>query len=255
MDLNIDTIQIIIQKREPVEFHFHNLEKGKDGFVLFTEGSVRFLRRGREPELLNRGDLVLLRKGEEYRFSTDAPCAYVTAEFSFSPDCGKTLEQLPGRVAASRELQRKILEAETLWQARRWDHPIAARILLLEIYREILRQTCISSGPSEKIVSAAKDYLHSHFRENFSTAAIAAHCGVSLSHLRAVFGKETGMSITEFRNLLRIHAAKEMLSSNLFSVRETAEALGYCDVYYFSKSFRQATGSTPGQFKNREQKD
>jgi len=255
MDLNIDGISIIIHKREPDGFHFHNREKESDGFVLFTDGEVHFTYRGKAPVLLKKGDLLLLRKGDEYRFSGSGPCAYVTAAFTFSPGSGEALDRLPARLSAPGEVHKKIMEAEAAWQTRRWDRPITARILLLEIYRELLRRTRTSAGPSEKILADAKEYLHLHFRENFSTEAIASHCGVSPSHLRSVFSKETGMSITEFRNLLRIHAAKEMLSSNLFTIRETAEELGYCDVYYFSKSFRIATGVSPARFRNREIRD
>jgi len=58
------------------------------------------------------------------------------------------------------------------------------------------------------------------------------------------------MTITDYRNDLRISAAKQMLQSGLFSVKETAMELGYCDVYYFSKCFTAETGITPARFAN-----
>ncbi|MBO5222380.1 MAG: helix-turn-helix transcriptional regulator [Clostridia bacterium] len=252
MDINIEEIRVIIKKKERGEFYFRNRGKQEDGFVLFTEGRVQYTRKGHAPIFLKSGDLVLLKRGDEYEFFSSGPCTYITAAFFFSPDSEEAQSQLPPVLSAPKEVQNKIEEAEAVRQLRRWDHSIATRILLLETYRELLRRTRSGVGPAEKIVAAAKEYLHLHFKENFSTAQIAAHCGVSPSHLRAVFGKETGMSITEFRNLLRINTAKEMLTSNLFTVRQTAEALGYCDVYYFSKSFRQVTGIAPARFRNRE---
>lgn len=253
MDLNIDDIRIVIQKKEPAGFAFATSGRQADGFVLFTDGSATLIREGEGPEFLEKGDLVLFRKGDRYRFSAKDPCTYVTAAFTFSPGSGEALERLVKRTEAPGEVRKKILEAEAVWQRHRWDRTVTARILLLEIYRDLLSRTRVGTTPSERIVAAAKDYLHAHYRENFSTADLAGKCGVSPSHLRAVFGKETGMSVTEFRNLLRIRQAKEMLSSRLFTVRETAEALGYCDVYYFSKSFKQITGISPARFRNRSQ--
>lgn len=253
MELNIDDIRIIIRKKEPAGFAFATSGRQADGFVLFTDGNATLIREGEEAEFLGKGDLALFRKGDRYRFSAQKPCAYVTAAFTFSPGSREALERLFKGTKAPEEVRKKILEAEAVWQRHRWDRPIAARILLLEIYRDLLSRTREGGSSSERIVAAAKDYLHVHYRENFSTAELAGSCGVSPSHLRAVFRKETGMSVTEFRNLLRIRQAKEMLSSGLFTVRETAEGLGYCDVYYFSKSFRQITGLPPARFRNRSQ--
>lgn len=252
MDINIDAVKIIVKKTEDRDFDFHNEKKEDDGFVLFTEGSVRYFRPGHEPKTLCAGDLVLQRKGNEYRFFSRGPCAYVTAAFSFSEASESALNPLPDILRASGELQNKIAEAERTWQTQRWDRDISVRILLLEIYRELLRQTRTTAAPGERIAEGAKEYLHLHFRENFTTAQIARYCNVSEPHLRAVFKQETGMSVTEFRNLLRIRSAKEMLSSRLFTVKETAEALGYCDVFYFSKNFKQLAGISPAQFLHRE---
>lgn len=252
MDLNIGTIDILTRKSDPQGLHFRNGGKKTDGFVLFTEGESTFFRKDSEPIPVKKGDLILLREGDEYSFSGTAPCAYVTAAFSFLPGSEEALRTLPVLLSPSEEVQKKILEAETVWRHQRWDRTVTTRILLLEIYRELFRRTRSSAAPAERAVARAKDYLHLHFRENFSTAEVAGHCGVSPAYLRALFLRETGMSITEFRDLLRIRAAKEMLSSDLFTIRETAEALGYCDVYYFSRSFRKATGISPARFRKGE---
>lgn len=252
MDFNIGQIDIITRKRDPEGLRFRNGGKKTDGFVLFTEGGSTFSEKDSAPISVKKGDLILLREGDEYSFSGTEPCAYVTAAFSFLPGAEGALKRLPTLLSASEEVQKKILEAETAWQHQRWDRTVATRILLLEVYREIFRRTRSQAAPAERAVEKAKDFLRLHFRENFSTADVAAQCGVSPAYLRTLFAKETGMSITEFRDLLRIRAAKEMLSSDLFSVRETAEALGYCDVYYFSRSFRKATGISPARFRKGE---
>ena len=58
-----------------------------------------------------------------------------------------------------------------------------------------------------------------------------------------------GCSILEYRDRLRINAAREMLQSGFFSVGEVAAALGYCDVYHFSRVFTAHVHCPPGKFR------
>ena len=39
-----------------------------------------------------------------------------------------------------------------------------------------------------------------------------------------------------------------VLGSGMFSVKETAAELGYCDVFYFSRCFTSAVGRSPARF-------
>lgn len=249
-EINVETIRIIVKKEEAEPFSFYNHGKKEDGFVLFTEGSPWFLRRDRDPVRLSPGTLVLLRRGDDYGFRCEPPCSYVTAAFSFSSDSEETLNTLPTVLRCPQDLQSKILETEKLWQQRQRDCLITCRIGILQLYVSLLRSTRPHAvSASARLAEAAKEYVRGHFKENFKTEDVAAFCQVSPSHLRAVFGRETGTSLLEYRNGLRTDAAREMLSSGLFSVKETAEELGFCDVYYFSKTFKQITGVSPGAFR------
>jgi transcriptional regulator GlxA family with amidase domain len=56
------------------------------------------------------------------------------------------------------------------------------------------------------------------------------------------------MSVTEYRDCLRNKSAKEMLASGCFSVKETANILGYYDVYHFTKIFTRQNGISPAKY-------
>ena len=62
--------------------------------------------------------------------------------------------------------------------------------------------------------------------------------------------KQTGMTVLQYRDSLRIAAAKEMLESGYFTASEIASELGYCDVYHFSKSFANQVGLSPRKWLN-----
>ena len=56
------------------------------------------------------------------------------------------------------------------------------------------------------------------------------------------------MTITQYRDNLRINVAKELLESGHFSVTEISIELGYCDIYHFSKIFKQIVGISPQKY-------
>ena len=251
-DLNIDTIYTVIYKEELPYFRFDNPGRDWDGFVLFTDGAARFTLAGQESRLCEKGTLLLLRKGDCYSLFSPDGCAYITSAFDFSPPHTQSLSLLPAMIPCPDSLYAGIVEMAKKWQLQLWDSRLRCRIGILELYTELLRRCRHSRGrTANTLMDAATDYIHRNFRKNFSARQIAEYCSVSPSYLRTRFRESTGQTITAYREELRINAAKQMLQSGLFSVKETALELGYCDVYYFSKCFSAATGVTPARFSGR----
>jgi len=70
------------------------------------------------------------------------------------------------------------------------------------------------------------------------------------SHTANIFKDYTGRSLKGYIIERRLEAAKEMLLKGQ-SVRESAEAAGYEDEFYFSRLFKKYTGATPRDFRKR----
>jgi AraC-like DNA-binding protein len=71
---------------------------------------------------------------------------------------------------------------------------------------------------------------------------------VSESTLNHKFKAETGVSPITRLNELRIDYAKGLLLKGKVLKNIAAEA-GFYDQYYFSKMFKQITGTSPGKYK------
>lgn len=250
---DIQTIYILTHKNEEANFSYACENRAWDGFVTVTSGECIFSKEGTSDKRLAKGDTVFLHKGERYEISAKSPCSYYTSAFDFSEDSTTALIYLP-KIISLDAIQIKILEKMTeVWQRKTSDYYMFCKIQLLELYFDILKSAKKKfSKYNYDTVSFAVKFIHDNFTRNFKTEEIAAYASCSESHLRLKFAEKMGMTINEYRDTLRIRMAKELLSSGLFSVKETAYELGFCDVYYFTNFFTRHVGVTPGKFRSQQ---
>ncbi len=83
----------------------------------------------------------------------------------------------------------------------------------------------------------------------FSPRRMAAELGVTPGHLSRLFRKETGRSITEEWNAVRIERAESLLGDTDAPVQDIAARAGFGDLSTFFKKFRAATGQSPRKFR------
>ncbi len=87
----------------------------------------------------------------------------------------------------------------------------------------------------------------------FDAEAFAAGAGMALSTLRRRFRQITGAPLHTHALQCRIAAAQRLLSEGETPVKSVARQLGYRDVYFFSRQFRQQTGLPPAAFRRSRQ--
>ncbi len=74
--------------------------------------------------------------------------------------------------------------------------------------------------------------------------------GLSERTMTRLFRSETGLSFQQWRQVLRVHHAVELLAEGL-EVQEVAALLGYAQPSTFIASFKRVMGVTPGAFEAR----
>ena len=247
LDIQIEDIQIIAEKSESEEFLFDCRDRAHDGFVYFIEGDGMFYTVDTTLSLpVMDGMLFFLRRGDSYRFRVARGCRYVTSAFRLSGEALGTADTpFPFGVLVSGREELAILQMVREWESRREASYMRCKIAILSLYTDLLTEEKPSLDPA---TAAAVDFIHKNFRRPFTGAELAAACSLSISHLRQKFRSALGVSVTEYRDRLRIDAAREMLSSGLFTPKETAYALGYSDVYHFSKVFTAKVGKPPAKY-------
>ncbi len=81
-------------------------------------------------------------------------------------------------------------------------------------------------------------------------AAEIAHMSVRTMSSR--FKKIMGRTLHEYQLSLKLEMACHALGTGRYTVREVAQMFGFCDPYYFSRTFSKAYGMPPSRMKNRK---
>jgi AraC-like DNA-binding protein len=82
-----------------------------------------------------------------------------------------------------------------------------------------------------------------------SVAGLAHRAGYSPIHFSRIFKQVTGSLPGEFIIQARLERAKQLLRESSLSIGEIANALGYSDVFFFSRQFKARSGLSPSEFR------
>lgn len=91
------------------------------------------------------------------------------------------------------------------------------------------------------------DFIEENYMNNTPMTDIAGESDLSPTSLERAFGKCFGMTPVMYRNMVRIKNAKRLLVAGS-SIAETAKAVGFCDAYHFSNTFKRFAGMSPGAY-------
>jgi AraC-like DNA-binding protein len=107
-----------------------------------------------------------------------------------------------------------------------------------------------SSQEKGNDVKSIIEYINENYcRHDFSVGNMSKYFNTSSSNLTHYFKSNTGQTISNYVNNLRIEKAKELLIQKTYNLAEIVERIGYYDTSSFIKKFKSATGMTPIQYR------
>lgn len=106
-----------------------------------------------------------------------------------------------------------------------------------------------SASEYSKPVQTAIFYICQHLAEPLNLHTVARLLGCNGSYFSARFKKETGQTLTEFILQERMRLAAHLLLTTRLQVQTVAQHCGFLDANYFSRTFRQATGCSPSEYR------
>ncbi|MBE7001838.1 MAG: helix-turn-helix domain-containing protein [Ruminococcaceae bacterium] len=118
---------------------------------------------------------------------------------------------------------------------------------LIEGYIQILLEK-YGSNLKNPVIDHIKSYIAENMENDISVVELSQRFGYNEAYLGRLFKTETGYAIREYVNRERIKKAKSRLLTGE-SVIEIAQSVGFNNVTYFNKIFKQQVGTTPTQYR------
>lgn len=106
-----------------------------------------------------------------------------------------------------------------------------------------------SREKSDNMVEILVDYIRQHYEENITRNTLAEMVHFSPEYVGKTFKKQTGSSINDYVNQLRIEEAKRLLKGTDNKVIDIALMVGFENMPYFSSVFKKYTGCSPAEYK------
>ena len=104
-----------------------------------------------------------------------------------------------------------------------------------------------------RVTRGVLDYIAAHYgEEDLSTAQIAESFRFSPAYMNVLFKQEMKVTLKQYLSNYRLEKAKRLLEQDYMKITEIAEKCGYANSNYFSKVFRDATGMTPVEYRDRK---
>ena len=232
-----------------------------DGCIYVTEGDTDYE--------VNAGKLLILKNGVHHfgKKKIQKGTKWIFVHFRISADCNAspfypdasplgaydataesilTLPKFLDSVSArfEKELKTFIEYAQSDDAYKKWF--INQRLFLL------LSSLAVSTqGFSNNLTLSDRicRYLSDNIGVPFSSENIEKQFYLSYKYMSHLFKKEKGVTMQQYHNSVRMDEACRLLCSTLMSIGEIADKLGFSDVLYFSRCFRNYTGKSPSTYR------
>ncbi len=101
----------------------------------------------------------------------------------------------------------------------------------------------------DEAVTRVVGYIQENYMRPLTNRMIGERFHLHPNHVSSMVKTFTGVPLHRYVLQVRISHALEMLQESDRPVGEIAAACGFCDIYHFSKCFKQALGVTPSRYR------
>ncbi|HVV10815.1 AraC family transcriptional regulator [Amycolatopsis sp.] len=220
-------------------------ERAGHGLVLVRRGRFRRRVSGRVADVDATVGYVSL-PGDEGYFAHPAG-GDVCTSISFSPDLWQatTAGGLRGREVYV-DARLDLAHRHFLAAARSQDVDFALAETMLELLGVALGRAAVGARPSDRtLVAQARAVIACDHPASAGLLPLADLLGVSPYRLSRCFSRELGVSLTHYRNRVRVGRALDRLEAGESDLAALAVGLGFADQAHLTRTVRAQTGKTP----------
>jgi transcriptional regulator GlxA family with amidase domain len=129
-----------------------------------------------------------------------------------------------------------------------------AKIFLVDSGRKIqtpYQMLEYSKSHGDELIIKTQDWIESNYRESITLSKLEKAVNTGAKTLTRRFKKVTGVTPNAYLQKLRIETAKRLLESKDITFNEITWEVGYNDTSSFHRAFKQETGLTPIDYRNK----
>lgn len=132
----------------------------------------------------------------------------------------------------------------------------AEYIIIEECYEAILSvldELCSAiqkTGIWSDTVANAVYFLRSNLGQDIALPDIAAYADTTPAYLSNIFHQQTGMTIKQYQQMLRMEHACYLLTETQDMVADISAKTGFLDRRYFTRIFKETYGMTPQEYRS-----
>lgn len=113
---------------------------------------------------------------------------------------------------------------------------------------ELLAQLSEKREGEEDYIELAKTYIESNYMRELSIQELSEKLNLNRSYFSTLFHRKTGRSPQQYLTNCRMEKASQLMIEHGYSPGEAALAVGYPDIFSFSRMFKRYFGISPRQY-------
>jgi len=215
--------------------------------LLKFEGQTIYQIPSGEEFISNIDNIVVLPKGCSYKWKCTKAGHFIVIEF----DADKSYDNIiVFKDVNGEKFLKAMQEVEHCYLAKSPTYKLKELRSLYGLFADLLEQEQKNYIPhsKEQRLSPAVEYITKNYDKNITNAQLAKLTGLSEVYFRKLFKEIYKTSPINFVHELRVKKAKAMLKTDYSRITDIALALGYCDIYDFSRDFKKHTGFSPKEY-------
>lgn len=223
------------------------IENRKEWSILYKQTGETVYHCNKKQYMSNANTILIAPRGCNYEWNLLQPGLFTHVSFSSPMEYG---DFFSFRISDANCFIQLFSEITEILQAHSENSQIECMIRTYSLLRLLLDNDKKTYMPQiqKKRLQPAIIYMSNHINEHLTNEVLAERLGISVSHFRRLFSETYQTSPMAYFHKLRITKAKELLKSEFGSISSIATALGYANIYDFSRAFKNETGKAPSSY-------